>query len=81
MSLWEFPGSLVVRIWHCHCKGLVGKLISDKPHSAAQKKKKILYLFELVFSFSLDIYPGVELLDHIVVLVLATEIFKALNII
>ena len=53
--------------------------MSDKPHSAA--KKKNLYLFELVFSFSLDIYPGVELLDHILVLVLATEIFKALNII
>lgn len=79
MSLWEFPGSLVIRIWHCHCKGLVGKLISDKPHSAAKKKK--LSLFELVFSFSLDIYPGVELLDHILVLVLATENFKALNII
>ena len=70
----------MVRIWHCHCKGLVGKLISDKPHSAAKKKKR-LYLFELVFSFSLDIYPGVELLDHILVLVLTTEIFKALNII
>ena len=40
-----------------------------------------VYLFELVFSFSLDIYPGVELLDHILVLVLATEIFKALNIV
>ena len=29
-----------------------------------------MYLFELVFLFSLDIYPGVELLDHMVVLFL-----------
>ena len=29
-----------------------------------------MYLFELVFSFSLDIYPGVELLDYMVVLFL-----------
>ena len=27
-----------------------------------------MYLFKLVFSFSLDIYPGVVLLDHMVVL-------------
>ena len=27
-----------------------------------------MYLFKLVFSFSLDIYPGVELLDNRVVL-------------
>ena len=29
-----------------------------------------IYLFKLVFSFSLDIYLGVELLDHMVVLFL-----------
>ena len=29
-----------------------------------------MYLFKLVFSFSLDIYPGVKLLDHMVVLFL-----------
>ena len=29
-----------------------------------------MYLFKLVFSFSSDIYPGVELLDHMVVLFL-----------
>ena len=29
-----------------------------------------MYLFKLMFSFSLDIYPGVELLDHKVVLFL-----------
>ena len=29
-----------------------------------------IYLFELVFSFSSDIYPGVDLLDHIVVVFL-----------
>ena len=29
-----------------------------------------MYLFELLFSFSLAIYPGVELLDHMVVLLL-----------
>ena len=28
-----------------------------------------MYLFELVFLFSLDIYPGVELLDYMVILV------------
>ena len=27
-----------------------------------------IYLFQLVFSFSSDKYPGVELLDHVVVL-------------
>ena len=27
-----------------------------------------IYLFELVFSFSSDIYPGVEMLDHMVTL-------------
>ena len=32
-----------------------------------------IYLFKLVFSFSLDIlYPGVELLDHLVVLFLVS---------
>ena len=30
-----------------------------------------IYLFKLVFPFSLDIFPGVELLDHMVVLLLA----------
>lgn len=29
-----------------------------------------MYLLELMFLFSSDIYPGVELLDHIVVLFL-----------
>ena len=29
-----------------------------------------MYLFELVFSFLLDMHPGVELLDHMVVLFL-----------
>ena len=29
-----------------------------------------IYLFELMFSFSLDIYPGVELLGHMVVVFL-----------
>ena len=29
-----------------------------------------MYLFELPFSFSLDIYPGMELLDHMVVVFL-----------
>ena len=29
-----------------------------------------MYLFKLVFSFSSDIYPGVELLGHMVVLIL-----------
>ena len=27
-----------------------------------------MYLFKLLFLFSLDIYPGMELLDHMVVL-------------
>ena len=30
-----------------------------------------MYLFELVFSFSLSLNPGMELLDHMVVLFLA----------
>ena len=29
-----------------------------------------MYLFKLVFSFSSDIYPGVELLDHTIILFL-----------
>ena len=29
-----------------------------------------IYIFKLVFVFSLDVYPGVELLDHLVVLFL-----------
>ena len=33
--------------------------------------KKINNLFKLVFSFFPDIYPGVEMLDHMVVLFLA----------
>ena len=36
-----------------------------------------MYLFELVFLFFLDIYPGEELLDHIVVLFL---VFKGNSI-
>ena len=31
---------------------------------------RYIYLFKLVFPFSLDIFPGVELLDHMVVLLL-----------
>ena len=36
-----------------------------------------MYLFRLVFSFSLDIYSGVELLSYMVVLLL---VFKAVSI-
>ena len=32
---------------------------------------RCIYLFELVFSFSSDVYQGVQLLDHILVLFLA----------
>ena len=34
---------------------------------------KFIYLFELVFSFPMDKYPKVELLDHMVVLFLSLE--------
>ena len=32
-----------------------------------------MYLFELIFLLSLDIYPGVELLDHMVFLFLVIK--------
>ena len=90
--LWEFPGSLVVRILCFHCRGLGlipgwGTEIPQAVQCGQRKKKNAavnigcIYLFKLVFSFSLDVYPGVELLDHMVVLVLVTEIFKAMNVI
>ena len=40
---WEFPGGLVVRIPHFHCRGpqfLVRELRSHKPRGTAKKKKK-----------------------------------------
>jgi len=36
----------------------------------ATMNTECVYLFELVFSFSVDKYPGMELLDHIVILFL-----------
>ena len=38
--------------------------------NSAAMKNGVHVFFELVFSFPLDIYLGVELLDHIVVLIL-----------
>ena len=46
--------------------------IVNNVHNAAMNIG-CMHLFGLVFSFSLDIYPGVELLDLMVVLILVFE--------
>ena len=74
----EFPGGPLVRTLRFHCQGCASvpgwgtkiPQVCGVAKNNKNKRKTKQCQNKSVFSFSLDVYPGVELLDHVVVLLL-----------